>query len=108
MSHINIDQVKKSYNGKSGCMCGCNGNYTLPSDVSIDAANKETGWNAYDESNVSDRRVKIAVRKINEALDQYADRMKDGEFRDGDFSVGRTDKYAWVDTGSRNTAVYFK
>jgi len=24
---LNIENVKRAYNGKTGCMCGCNGNY---------------------------------------------------------------------------------
>lgn len=67
-TQITFDQVDQSYNGKLGCMCGCLGKYTLPNVDAITAANRRVGWNCYDETNVSARRVKIALRKVNEAL----------------------------------------
>ncbi len=71
MQKISFNQVTKTYNGKSGCACGCNGNYTIPSHVTIEEANKEVGYNAYDAKDVSDRRCKIALTKINKAIDEY-------------------------------------
>lgn len=38
--NITLETVTKSYNGKIGCMCGCNGNY------SNDAAVTKRRWNA--------------------------------------------------------------
>ncbi len=107
MNQITLEQVSKSYNGKSGCMCGCNGNYTLPSHASIERANRVIGYNAYDESNVSDRRVNTAVRKINEALDKYNDQLENGEYSKDGYQVGRTNEFAYVNDGNRNTVVYF-
>ena len=109
MSKITIKDVTKSYNGKSGCMCGCNGNYTLPSHVSIEDANKDIGYEGYDEDSVSDRRVKIAISKINKALEEYRSVLVDGEYDspNGDVSVGRTEDFAWFQKNGRNTVVYF-
>lgn len=45
MQKLTFEQVFKSYNGRKGCACGCNGNYTLPSHVSLEASNKSVGWN---------------------------------------------------------------
>ena len=106
MLQINVEQVTKSYNGKSGCMCGCNGKYTLPSRTSIDDANKEVGYECYDQSDVSDRRVKIAVNKINKALEQFKG-MSEEDLRAVGVSVGINSEHAWIDRDGRNTVVYF-
>lgn len=90
-------------------MCGCNGKYTLPSHIDLDKANEEIGYEVYDDSDVSDRRVKIAINKITKALEQYSSLLEDGEYENenGDVSVGRTDKFAWYKANGRNTVVYF-
>ena len=54
---INVDSVLKSYTGKVGCMCGCNGTYKVASKH-LNAAGVERGY-AYDDDEVSDRSVKM-------------------------------------------------
>lgn len=98
---INFEDVCMSYNGKSGCMCGCNGTYKLPTADHITLANESNGYDAYDESSVSPRSVKIAVSKINKALaagskDAAIDNDRDGK-----------PYCAYFDDGNRNTVVYF-
>ena len=100
---IDITKVVKSYNGKSGCMCGCKGKYSLASTTSIDEANEATGYSAYDESNVSDRTVKIAVNKINKELAELGDISLPFETD----HIGINDHNAWIDDGARTTAVFF-
>lgn len=101
MDTIKFEDVVKSYNGKSGCMCGCIGKYTLPSHTDLNKANAATGYDAYDASNVSDRRVKLALKKVNDAL-----KHKD-ELKAKGINVGIVQgEYAWVDDGSRNNVVY--
>lgn len=108
MSPITIEMVSRSYNGKSGCMCGCNGNYSLPSHVVIEAANLSLGYEGYDDTDVSDRRVKIAISKVNKALAYHSHELDDdGEYNGDGVSVGRNDDFAWIDQGGRNTVVYF-
>ena len=96
---IKFENVFKSYNGKSGCMCGCNGKYRLPSHTSIEDANFNTGYNAYDQSDVSDRSVKIAVRKINDALNFVGPHPRW-------FEVGYQDGIAFINDGDRTTVIY--
>ncbi len=108
---ITIDQIFKSYNGKSGCMCGCNGSYTLPSHTSIDEANARIGYDGYDSTKVSDRRVKIAINKINAALDKYrhwTDEQLDELRSEQHIDVGQTDRHAWITNNKRTTVVFFK
>ncbi len=117
MQKISFEQVRKTYNGRTGCACGCNGDYTLPSHVSIEEANKETGWNAYDEKSVSDRRAKIALTKVNKAIEEYGHLAKDngrGAFEyyglNGDANrvwFCYSDSFAAIDVGNRATTVYF-
>lgn len=103
MEKIKYEDVRHSYNGRSGCMCGCLGKYSLKSADDIEAYNKDAGWEAADESNVSPRAVKIAVNKINKAIDKYGDNKPDPSkvF----FEVN--DRWASIDEGGRNTTVYF-
>ena len=77
MELVKFEDVKKSYNGRPGCMCGCNGNYTLPSHQDLAAANKATGWEAYGLADVSDRRVKTALSKVNKAVELWGDLEKE-------------------------------
>lgn len=114
MQKIAFEQVRKTYNGRKGCACGCNGTYTLPSHVSIEQANAETGWNAYDADDVSDRRAKIALTKINKAIDEYGHLAKldahSGKYREYSapgvwFCYSET--FVGIDVNGRSTTVYF-
>ncbi len=114
MQKISFEQVRKTYNGRSGCACGCNGTYTLPSHVSIEEGNKEVGWNAYDEKSISDRRAKIALTKINKAIDEYGQLAKDnghGAFEyyscAQDVWFCYADSFVGIDINGRATTVYF-
>lgn len=111
MQKISFDQIRKTYNGRSGCACGCNGNYTIPSHVPLDVANAATGYNAYDEDDVSDRRAKIALSKVNKAIDTYGPLAKlddRGNYeysgRDVWFCYSKT--FVAIDLGNRATTVY--
>ena len=59
---LDLNKILKVYNGKVGCMCGCNGYYKVPA-VNKDLAGKERGYE-YDEDDVSDRSVRIIAKKV--------------------------------------------
>ncbi len=99
MKQIKFEDVTKSYNGKTGCMCGCQGNYSVASHYGIEAANKEIGYEGYDKCN--DRSVRIAVNKINKAI--AADVLPDGQ--ELQYEPG---EWYCLDTNERRTAVYLK
>jgi hypothetical protein len=117
MQKIAFEQVQKTYNGRTGCACGCNGDYTLPSHVSIEEANAATGWNAYSESDVSNRRAKIALSKVNKAIDKYGHKaVKTGSGAFEYYGTNEDAKEVWfcysdsfvaIDVGNRATTVYF-
>jgi len=87
---IEFDKVFRSYNGKRGCMCGCNGKYSLPERPAL--------ADSSDESNISNRSVRIAVNKLNRTLDfSHPVVMEMAEI--GIF---------WSIRGGRNTVVYMK
>ena len=96
---IEFNKVFKSYNGKTGCMCGCVGKYSLPEHTALAEDHAASGWESTDESNVSNRRVRIAVNKLNRSLDfSHPVVMKMAEH--GIF---------WnIDETGRNTTVYMK
>ena len=96
---IKFEDVFKSYNGTQGCMCGCLGDYKLPTHTSIADANDDVGYDGHGPEDISDRSVRFAVKKINELVD-----WEDEEA----VKVCVTDQYACVDgpTG-RRYAVYF-
>lgn len=59
---LSIENVTRVYNGKIGCMCGCNGKY------STNPAHKEEvgKWRGYEVSDdeCSERSVKIITKKV--------------------------------------------
>lgn len=59
---LDLNKIVKVYNGKVGCMCGCNGYYKVPA-VNKDLASKERGY-PYSDEDVSDRSVKIIAKKV--------------------------------------------
>jgi len=56
---LDISKVVKVYNGKLGCMCGCNGKYSYTADG---AANYGPGYDVSDK--VNERSVRIITKKI--------------------------------------------
>jgi hypothetical protein len=113
MEKIAFETVRKTYNGKSGCACGCNGKYTIPSHVTIAEANAEIGYNGYSDSDVSDRRCKIALNKINKAIEEYDHLTKlDASGTYNEYSADgvwfcRCDSFVGIDINGRATTVYF-
>lgn len=109
MKQVKFEDVFQSYNGKVGCMCGCLGRYTIPTHTSIEEANKDVGYNGYSEEDVSNRRVKIAVNKVNKALAMSEEERAEAGIelitpREG----SNFRKYIGVDQGDRSTTVYLK
>ena len=93
---IKFENVIKSYNGTTGCMCGCKGKYSIPSHVEPDELGDEL---------CSDRSVKIAVNKVNKFIDWNNPEM---------VAKHVNSNHAWIHTtgwGSgnigRTTVVYF-
>lgn len=117
---IKFEDVIKSYNGRRGCMCGCNGRYRLASHANIDEINRSVGYPLYDEDDVSDRAVRIAVNRINRNVDwedpqaiaalqgKSVYKLRNGKVDDGRFEILIMDDCASIDVGDRTTAVYFK
>ena len=59
---MDISKIVKVYNGKCGCMCGCNGKYSTNP-----AYKEEVGaWRGYPVSDdeCSERSVKIITKKV--------------------------------------------
>ena len=56
---MDISNIVKVYNGKIGCMCGCNGKYSYTADG---AKNFGPGYNVDDS--VNERSVKIIAKKV--------------------------------------------
>jgi hypothetical protein len=63
---IKFEDVRMSYTGKAGCMCGCRGKYQVASHFGVAAANAEVGYTAHEHC--SDRSVKSTITKLNEAI----------------------------------------
>lgn len=56
---MDISNIIKVYNGKCGCMCGCNGKYSY---TQHGADNHSPGYSVQDD--VNERSVKIIAKKI--------------------------------------------
>ena len=56
---LNVDRIVKVYNGRIGCMCGCNGKYSYTADGAI---NHSPGYDVTDA--VNERSVRIIAKKV--------------------------------------------
>lgn len=56
---MDISNIVKVYNGKRGCMCGCNGKYSYTADG---AKNYGPGYDVTDS--INERSVKIIAKKV--------------------------------------------
>ena len=85
---LNVSNIVKVYNGRCGCMCGCNGKYSYTADG---AKNYGPGYDVSDS--VNERSVLIMAKKILANPNVV--------FEDG---------YAFVEDRARNKmqAIYFK
>ena len=93
---IKFTDVKIVYTGRQGCMCGCRGNYHVATSFGVEAANKESGWEAHDKCN--DRAVKMAVNKINKLIDWTDPEAVEKHV---------TEDHAWFDFGNERTVVIY-
>jgi len=59
---MDISNIIKVYNGKCGCMCGCNGKYSYVK-ANQDVGSKDRGYEVRD-SECNDRSVKIIAKKV--------------------------------------------
>ena len=56
---LNVDKIVKVYNGRCGCMCGCNGKYSYTADGAV---NHGPGYDVTDA--VNERSVRIIAKKV--------------------------------------------
>ena len=59
---LNISNVTRVYNGKIGCMCGCNGKYST-NPAYKEEVGKSRGY-AVSDDECSERSVKIIAKKV--------------------------------------------
>ncbi len=87
---VNINNIVKTYSGKIGCMCGCNGKYSYTEDG---AKNFGPGYDVSDS--VNERSVKIIAKKVLSNPNANFDESPD---------------YVFVEDRARNRiqVVYFK
>ena len=56
---LNIDKIVKTYSGKIGCMCGCNGKYSY---TAVGALEDNPGYDVTDS--INERSVRIIAKKV--------------------------------------------
>jgi hypothetical protein len=87
---VTLDRVFTAYNGKVGCMCGCNGNYAYASQHA-ELASKDRGYEVT-EDEISDNKIKRRFNTIKKF--------------EGEYIVGET--YVYIEENDRCFAIYFK
>lgn len=112
---ITLDKVFRTYNGRSGCACGCNGRYSLHRAEDIEPANREAGWEANSAEDVRPMAVKRAIAKLNAAIEEYLPLAKPStsgvkglEYVGDDVWFFMCDEFAAIDQAGRATTVYFR
>ena len=95
MRTIDINQVKRVYSGKPGCMCGCRGIYRSPSTVTLDELTKYKGYEA-EPKEINDRQVKKVVELINYCLSEFQGYERDVN-----------EEYAYIEYQGRAYCAYF-
>lgn len=94
---IKRDRILKAYNGRVGCMCGCNGNYAYPTTITPAEIQAHQGWCPSDED-YNDNAVKLRIGRIENLINTGAAT-----------EVNITDQYIYVEYGNnRCFAVYFR
>lgn len=99
MNNIKVENVIRTYNGRSGCMCGCLGTYSTTAAAVKREQEAQPDYLSLEHVDVRERSVKIAVNKINKAIDKKDPSLLVGECPGGELYYG-------IDNGIRNTTVY--
>ena len=89
--------VTSRYSGKSGCMCGCNGNYKYKS-ANKELAEKNRGY-AISSDEISDRAVNSCFNRLKREL-------HNGNVKYMLFS-NEKEGNIFLDEKGRNNAIYF-
>ena len=87
---LTVDQVYTAYNGKIGCMCGCQGDYAYASQHR-EYASSHRGYRV-DDDEINDNRLRRRFNTIKNFI--------------GTFIVG--DHYVYIERNGRCFAIYFK
>lgn len=91
---IELDNLRKAYNGKVGCMCGCKGDYAYASKH-VESSTKSMGYDVSDS--VNDTKLKRRLSKLLKMIET-------GDYDELDIHP----EYVYVEKDDRCTAVYFK
>lgn len=88
---VDISNITRVYNGKIGCMCGCQGMYSI-NPAYKDHVSAERGYPVSDDE-CSERSVKIIAKKVS-----------------SNPNAVREDNYVYVEDRSRNRiqVVYYR
>jgi hypothetical protein len=106
LAMLQPQNVLKVYNGKRGCMCGCNGNYKVTL-ACLEEASNDRGY-AYDaEEDVSDRAVAMACTRMRNYITARSDEELQAAINKKELSISPDAQYVCVDTDTRTNAVYF-
>jgi len=87
---ITLDRVYTAYNGKVGCMCGCNGDYAY-AEQHREFASKNRGYVVTDDE-ISDSKVKRRYNAI----------------KNHKFGFLVSDEYVYIEYGERCACIYYK
>ena len=93
---IKIEDVKRVYSGKPGCMCGCRGTYRSPSTVTLAELSAAKGYEA-EPKEINDRQVRKVVAILNKEL---ADCRAE--------NVEATEDYTYLEVDGRAYCAYFQ
>lgn len=94
---IRTEDVLSAYNGKVGCMCGCNGDYAY-NEAKKDEGTKDRGYEVQDDE-LSDRKVKTRINRLLKLVEQK-------DYDDLDINLNGDTKYIYLAKNNRCICLY--
>lgn len=105
VASLNVEDILKSYSGKPGCMCGCNGDYHVTAETREEAS-KERGY-PYTDEDVSRAQVMGVLAQVALAAEarEYVD-IESATGRQMGWGLAEDLQYVVFESPKRTYAVY--
>lgn len=102
---LTVDNVLCTYTGKTGCMCGCNGNYYI-TEASRAEATANRGYE-YEDTDVKPRAVTMAVNRLVSYISNMTEEQLQCAVDKEELFIAADKQYIGTQINGRSHFVYF-